>query len=45
MKSNISFMFKKLKNKKSNQVIFYLKLYIIGVGQDKVILEPALNPS
>ena len=26
MKSNISFMFKKLKNKKSNQIIFLFKI-------------------
>ena len=44
MKSYILFMFKNLK-KKSNEIIFYLKLYIIGVGQDKVIPEPTLNPS
>ena len=33
MKTNILFMFKKLKNEKIIKIIFYLKLYIIRASQ------------
>lgn len=50
MKSNVLFMFKKLKfekikKEKSSQIIFYFKLYIIGIGRDKVTFEPTSNQS
>ena len=35
MKTNILFMFKKLKNEKIIKIIFYLKLYIIRASQGK----------
>ena len=45
MKSNLLFIFKMLKNekKKSNKIIFYLKLYIIG--RDQIISKFILNSS